>query len=126
MRALLAGALLAILWPTTIRADGAVPDVEWRATAVVAHDVASGWKHPTIFASECVLGPHYGPLYIGGACTTQGNGFGGGVALATYVSRGRVPKLGFLRGLVVQFGYRQEQFGDSTRRSLYFGVGAAR
>jgi len=102
---------------------GAVPEFTVTAAGIVAHDISTGYKHPFIFAAESILGPHYGPLYIGGIGTSQGQGVGLVIPLATYVGQGRIPKLTFLRGVVFQVGIRKV---SDTGSSYYFGIGVGR
>lgn len=122
--ATLAATLGCLLSAAPARADGVVPEVEFHAAGIIAHDIQSGWRKPVIFAAETVLGPHYGPIYIGGAGLSQVNGVGYVVPVVTYVSRGRLFH-GFFKGAVLQLGIRQQSFNDGAK-GYYFGVGVAK
>ena len=119
-----AAVLLAVLLLAAPAHAGARPDLNVTGIVGVAHDVASGWQKPTLFAAECVVGPHWGPLYFGGACTTQGSdGLGSGVVFLSYVGQGYIH--GLFRSVTLTAGQRRQSlnFSGSPGYFVLLGVG---
>lgn len=115
--------VLAMLGPAQA---GVVPALNVTGAAVIAHDVSSGFQHPTFILPTTVLGPHWGPFYIGGtgiAVTTDGHA-GAVVVLGTYVAQGYIN--GWFRGLVAQVGVRKGGIDFSGPTGYYFGLGVSR
>lgn len=106
-------------------AAGPLPDFEWKGVGGIGHEVKSGWHKPVLFITETVLGPHYGPVYFGGAGMAQS---ADGVTsttfpIVTYIAKGYLR--GWFRGLAFQVGQRR-QTGVSGSPGYYFMIGAAR
>ncbi len=104
---------------------GVVPDLNVTAVGGLGHEIRSGWHKPVLFVSETVLGPHYGPLYLGGVglAQSQDGVTSTVVPLATYVAKGYIK--GWFRGLAFQVGQRR-QVGVAGTPGYYFLIGAAR
>lgn len=113
-------ALVAVAGPA--HAD-ALPALNVTAVGGVAHDIASGWKKPYFFVSETVLGPHYGPVYIGGVGLAQDPKVGTVIPFVTYVAQGKLH--GWFRGVALQVGQRRQGI-ISGSPGYYFLVGASR
>jgi hypothetical protein len=98
--------------------------VDITGVAGIAHDVRSGWKKPILFSVVTAVGPHYGPVYVGGAGSYQGtDGVGVAVPFVTYVIQGKLH--GLFRGVALQVGVRKRD-GFTGPTAYYFMVGGSR
>lgn len=116
----LAAALTAVSMPARA---GTLPELNVTAVGGIAHDIASGWKKPYFFASETVLGPHYGPVYIGGLGLAQDPKVGSVIPFVTYIAQGKLH--GLFRGLAFQVGQRRLAV-VSGPPGYYFLIGGSR
>jgi opacity protein-like surface antigen len=94
------------------------------AVAGIAHDVHSGWKKPVLISVVTAVGPHYGPIYVGGVGSYQGtDGVGIAVPIVTYVAAGKFH--GWFRGWALQVGFRKQDVVTGST-AYYFLVGGSR
>jgi hypothetical protein len=97
-----------------------IPKYDFTASALVVHDLASGYRHPYITITQIVLGPHYGPFYIGGAGLAEIPGVGMVIPYGTYVDPGKVFN-GKFKGATVSVGKL-----PGSLHGTYFGLGFSR
>lgn len=97
--------------------------IDWKAAGLLTVDLS---RHsPRLAAAECMLGPHYGPVFIGGVCATQDATVSAGVPLVTYVAQGKFH--GWFKGLAITLLARRVTNSAGTPSVQYsVGVGAAR
>ena len=105
-------------------AQAAEVGFDFRGALLATHYVQSGWSHPQFAITELALGPHVGGFYVGGIGLRQVDGFGTVYPVLTYVGQGKVPKLAFLRGIVVSFSMCNEGVFKG-RPAYFFGIGVA-
>jgi hypothetical protein len=115
-----AAAVLVFLLMACQAQAGVIPKYDFTASALVVHDLASGYRHPYITITQIVLGPHYGPFYIGGAGLAEIPGVGMVIPYCTYVDAGKFFN-GKLKGATVSVG----KFPGSLH-GTYVGLGFSR
>lgn len=104
----------AVFWPEVATPQeqpkpAAIVGVDVSGALVIGHDIASGYKHPRLFAGMIVLGPHVGPMYIGGGGVLQGEGGQTAtfVPIITYVGQGYIH--GWFKKMTFSVGQTQER-----------------
>lgn len=108
---------------------GVLPSFDVTGAAVLSHVVGTGWHTPNINVGALALGPHWGPLYVGGTVLFQNTdgSTSAGVALLSYVGQGYLH--GWFRGLVVSFGKTIATTGSDGKPQpvrYWFAFGVAR